>query len=740
MIAGMLPLLYNSVVVVPPPRRPATGDSCLEIMRHLEQRSLPVRALLVPPSVLEQLVQERDGLPQASKLDFVMFTGGPLAPSAGDLLSQVTDICQLIGSTETGPIPGLVPAERKNWTYFEWQPFYRVDMQPKGEGVFELTLKHDPDLRWIRTVSHTMPHLPMWRSSDLYKQHPENANLWRFHGRLDDVIVLSNGEKFNPVTMEAIIQGHPLLAGALYSGHGKFQPALLVEPKAEVAPDMTDSFIDQIWPSVQKANIEAPQHAQIFRHKIGISTRSKPFRRAAKGTVVRSLTLEDYYEEIESLYTVAGTDGSVLPDSFVITAPQDFEVVKKYVQNSLQEHLEQPLTSDDTNFFALGFDSLQTLELAKKFKAGLGSHRQSNGIVTVTPKDIYTNPSVSSLARFLYRLLNSDSDLVNEVRNGDIEREILMRHLADKYSQGLSANGQKEYMTLTTPGPNGVHRKKALSVIVTGTTGSLGTYLLLSLLQEPCVGRVYCLNRGQDARDRQERTFDSIGAGENINHPKMTFLQVDLSQERFGLESSIFLSLLHDVDAIVHNAWKVDFNHTVQSFEGQIAGVRQMIDFARGSHRRPQIIFVSSVSSVGNWAAVHGDARAIPEIPLDDYNVAQRQGYGESKHISERILQVAAENGGPSVSILRVGQIAGPLHGGGCWNKTEWLPSLVRTSQELGLIPDWLPEVDWIPVDLVAHIMVDILLTNTNDNRRIFHLVNPRDKMVRSCIYDSRLV
>ena len=75
----MLPLLYECIAVVPPPDRPATGDCCLDMIRHFRDRNNAVRKLLVPPTVLEQLVQEPDGLLEASKLDFVMFTGGPLA-------------------------------------------------------------------------------------------------------------------------------------------------------------------------------------------------------------------------------------------------------------------------------------------------------------------------------------------------------------------------------------------------------------------------------------------------------------------------------------------------------------------------------------------------------------------------------------------------------------------------------------------------------------------------------------
>ncbi|KAK5019019.1 putative NRPS-like protein biosynthetic cluster [Cryomyces antarcticus] len=731
MIAMALPLLYNSVIVVPPPDRPATGESCLDIMHVLEQHNCTLRGLLVPPTVLEQLVNEPDGLWQTSKLDFVMFTGGPLAPSVGDRLSQVTDICQLIGSTETGPLPGLVP-ERKNWSYFEWQPFYKIDMEAWADDAFELVIRHDLTLKWIRTVSHTMPHIEVWRTSDLYRQHPENPRLWRFHGRTDDVVVLSNGEKFNPVTMEAIVQGHPLLTGALYYGQGRFQPALLIEPKPATVLLSAESLIDQIWPVIEKANVEAPQHAQIFRHKVAIAMPSKPFRRAAKGTVIRKLTLGDYSTEIEALYSSAVTDTPQNVSN--LEAPEDLEAVKEYVRSSLSGHLPQQPTSDGEDLFTLGLDSLQTLEFTNKLKAGLSSHLEVQGMTNITAKQVYANPSIGSLSGFLYGLLNPECGSPNMmIGNDNMNREALMARLVDKYTQGLPEENEKAALSnrsLPSREMNGegsgAQSSSSLSLAVTGTTGSLGTYLLLALLKDPRVTRVYCLNRGSDAKARQRTTFTSINAEQDANDARLIYLQVDLSQERFGLQPEVFSDLLADTDVIIHNAWKVDFNHTIESFEPQIAGVRRIINFSRNSCRNPHIMFVSSVSSVGSWAAVYGAHRAVPESSLEDYSVAQSQGYGESKHVAERILQNAAERCVTPVTILRVGQIAGPLHGAGSWNESEWLPSLVRTSKELGLIPDSLPDVDWIPVNCVADIVLDILHAGRPQTIRSLNTVNPR--------------
>ena len=78
-------------------------------------------------------------------------------------------------------------------------------------------------------------------------------------------------------------------------------------------------------------------------------------------------------------------------------------------------------------------------------------------------------------------------------------------------------------------------------------------------------------------------------------------------------------------------------------------------------------------------------------------------------------------------SILRVGQIAGPLQSnGGKWHETEWFPSLVKTSKSLNLIPDSIPDINWIPVDRLATIMLELVHHNVkHDLSLVYNMVNP---------------
>ena len=71
-------------------------------------------------------------------------------------------------------------------------------------------------------------------------------------GRLDDVIVLSTGEKTVPVPSETHIAGHPYVAAAIMFGRRRTQVGLLVEPQPAHAIALGDqaalvAFRNALW-------------------------------------------------------------------------------------------------------------------------------------------------------------------------------------------------------------------------------------------------------------------------------------------------------------------------------------------------------------------------------------------------------------------------------------------------------------------------------------------------------------
>lgn len=277
----MVPVFTCAIPVFGPPLRPPSGALAAAILRQQH-----VRGCLLPPSVAEQILHSTNGLDSFKQLDVFCYAGGPLSQAAGDAISRVTTICQFYGSTEVGQIRQLVP-QAEDWSYMEFHPDTRLEFQPSDDNAFELVLFADESTASSSALNHNFPGVNTWYTRDLFRPHPTKQGLWRFHGRKDDIIVLSTGEKLNPLPMENLLQGLPMVSGALVIGQGRSQPALLIERNPR-GPKETKSLLDGLWPSIETANALMPAQGRIIRSMILLADADKPFVRAGKGTVFAS--------------------------------------------------------------------------------------------------------------------------------------------------------------------------------------------------------------------------------------------------------------------------------------------------------------------------------------------------------------------------------------------------------------------------------------------------------------------
>lgn len=114
-----------------------------------------------------------------------------------------------------------------------------------------------------------------------------------------------------------------------------------------------------------------------------------------------------------------------------------------------------------------------------------------------------------------------------------MEHHVVEMHaLVDKYGQDFPRH------TPRTAAPS------QETVLVTGTTGGLGTALLAALVDNPTVQRVYALNRRRDVplAERQrgvlvERGYD---ADRILGSDKVVLIETSLEEERLGLQPAVY--------------------------------------------------------------------------------------------------------------------------------------------------------------------------------------------------------
>lgn len=724
----VVPVYTAAIPVFGPPLRPPSGALVSEIMRQQ-----PIRGCILPPSVVEQVLHEPGGLDLFRQLNIVCYAGGPLSEAAGNEISKVTMICQFYGSTEVGQIRQLVP-RREEWSYMEFHPYTKLAFQPSDDDSFELIVFADKSTSDSVALNHNYPGVEEWHTQDLFKPHPTKENLWRFHGRKDDIIVLSNGEKLNPVPMEKYLQGLPTISGAIATGQGRFQPAFLIELNESEGTD-EKALIDQVWPAVESANVTMPGHGRIVRSMILLAKDDKPFNRAGKGTVVRKLTEKAYANEIEELYSSSSQRSTTKISPLVATAFSS-DALDKLIRSILPFKLNAAQLKEHDDLYIAGLDSLTTIEAVEALRASLLPHKTTSQLSWLSVETFYDNPSVLQLSKILSSFLNDG--IVPQKQ----DRVARMSAVLQKFTSRL--------MPSTKSSP--FKRKlQDLCVALTGTTGAMGMYLLAELLKSPMISKIYCLNRSPLAEKQWHDNLTQRGISIPSHGARLKFVTVNFGLENLGLDHSNHSNLIEEFDLIVHTAWKVDFNQALSSFTENIESVLTLANWSISSPRQPRIVFVSSISSVGPWNPTYNFGQGIPEAAIRELDAALDLGYGESKQISERLLDKAATNSQASVTLLRVGQVGGATTAAQAkWTQRELVPSLLRTSKSMGLIPNDLPAVDWIPVDIVAKIAVELALKDVADvsTPRYYHVLNPQSvpwasftkSIEQCCDYDVQFV
>ncbi|KAF7174064.1 hypothetical protein CNMCM5623_006358 [Aspergillus felis] len=709
--------VFSGLPFATPPSKPLSGDLVVKTLRELR-----VVSAALPPSLIENICSSDFGLKTLTQLNNLYFGGAPLSPEIGEMLRGRVKLNSLIGSTEMGILLSMRPLDEADWSYFEWAPNFNIHMDPVSDNFYELVLRRG-DNREVNGIFHSFPSLLEYRSKDLYTRHPTKKHLWKYSGRSDDIIVLSNGEKFNPVDMEKIIEAHPLVSRALIVGQGRFHSALLIEPNWELWHSRkfpSDSaFLDEIWPKIREANAGAPAYGRVMRSKIALADENKPFKTTPKGTTQRRLVQQDYEDLIETLYRNDHKKDLECPDEGYLAN------ILIFIRQAVHNQLEDKNVHDADDFYEAGFDSLQTVFLANTLSSAIKS-KHPDWSLSINIHDVYAHPTIASLSQYVTDRLQGNKTDTKALR---YER---INHMIQKYRDSLRPER-----------PFTMWRKRGNQhvVLLTGSTGSLGSYILDQLLSDHTVVKIYCLNRSADAETRQRQVHVERGLGLwQTGGERVEFVKAVFGDDKLGLSESKYNTLLATVDITIHNAWKLDFNRRVESFESLIKSVRDLLAFSLRGYWCPHLFFVSSISTIYGWDPTMGRPSA-PEDIIENSDAVLEQGYAESKHIAERLCYEASKTAGVPTTILRVGQIGGPTRAEGIWNRNEWFPSLIATSARIGKIPTSLGtnEVDWIPVDSLAEIIMEIIHSrlgthSSSASAACFHIVNPKKTSWKSLL------
>ncbi|KAF8320374.1 acetyl-CoA synthetase-like protein, partial [Clavulina sp. PMI_390] len=771
------PIMLWDIVDDGEPAPMANPEITMQAMRRFGATSV-----LAVPAFLVAWSRNEPAIEYLRTMDRVITGGGPLPEEVGDhLVRRGVNVTLSYGGTEftNGTQLKRIHRTPEEWIWLEFTEEYPARWEEQDSGLFELQLLESREFR-PSIFNIETPDGPAYATNDLFMRHPTKPRMYKIVGRLDDQVTLATGEKVNPAPIELAMAESPLVAAAVLLGRAKNQVAILVQttPGHEVDPSDSDqvaAFRNLLWPHVEKVNAKSAGFAKIFKETIILSTSTKPFAKTPKGTVQRKRTEELYATEIEEMYAAIdkarGAEDGELPEAWTSAAlrPWVLQIVEELVQHSIDP---------SKDLFDQGADSLTATFL--RLRCSSAMQRFPNPTVSSKARSLDANmvfayPTIPALAQYLLSVVSPDDTNSTEVKQEHLMNmdSLLRKYVADLPK--IPAVSTPESPDPTKPLREGYEVQKATergashwytpqwslvmrwvrqiwstfthrvattpkeSILITGTTGALGSALLQQAIESDRFGRVWAFNRPSSEHsgmERQQASFVDKGLDPSLlQHHKLQMIDTDTSADHLGLNLAEYEEISRSVTVIVHNAWRLDFNLSLQSFGPQIKSTRNLVDLALSSANASSLRFVFT-SSVGVFPGWTDTSHPAPEEPIGDPSVSVGTGYGESKYVAEKILEYAREQTGLVTTSIRLGQLSGSMNGS--WATSGWFPILLKSSLALGYLPDSPGSVSWISVDAAATSVLDAALTSTPE--RVLHIYHPKPtpwKMVLEAAADA---
>jgi acyl carrier protein len=326
------------------------------------------------------------------------------------------------------------PREDKAWDYMRIIPsaIPYIWMKPTADKTCELIV-----LNGLKSKNESNSDDPpnSFYTRDLFIQHPDMMDAWKFVGRLDDRITLANGEKVLPLPMEGRIRQNSLVKEAVIFGIGRDIPGLLVFRSLSAAQLSNEEFVSAIWPTIADANSHAEAFSQISRDLIISMQESAAYPQTDKGTIIRDKVYTTFASQIDQAYRKINETS----DTGLILMNEQLE---DFLMEICSQRLEVHLPNAEADFFSAGVDSLKAIQLIGEIKKGL--YLGTNGS-KLHQNVVYEKRNVVGLAHFISLL--QDREQQPEDSHASYTEETLIQDLVQKYT---SFNSFRARPTMTS--------------------------------------------------------------------------------------------------------------------------------------------------------------------------------------------------------------------------------------------------------------------------------------------------
>ncbi|MGW0435670.1 thioester reductase domain-containing protein [Micromonospora sp. NPDC003197] len=481
-----------------------------------------------------------------------------------------------------------------------------------------------------------------YRTGDRVRLRPDGQ--LAFAGRVDDEFKIS-GHRVDPGEVESVLLRHPAVAEAAVVG--KAGAGGVKHLVAHVVTDLSD--------------VELREHAgRALPAAVvpAVFVRTSRLPRTSSGKIDRT-----------ALRAV-----EVVP----VAADEPASDAERAVLAVLREVLGVGRIGPDDDFFALGGQSLQSIQVANRL-----------GVPVAT---VFAYPTAAGLARLLAERSGAAPDSASE----------------SALSAGPATDDVAEHVTDAVL-PAGIGPRPVPGVgrvLLTGATGFVGIHLLAELLTRS-TDRVACLVRAGDAAAGLTRLREALDRhGLRVPMDRVDVVVGDLTQPYAG----------PPVDAVYHAAASVSVVRGYRSLRpANVDGTRYLLALGVPFHH----VSTVAVATEPGFVAAH------PGL---------RDGYQRSKWAAEELVRQAGDRGVP-VTVYRLGRVVGPADTGYV-NPDDLVWRILRAGVPRGVLPDLGVAEPWTPVDWVAATVVALARSGATGVHNLVPLPPVRLSQVSAWVRD----
>lgn len=510
---------------------------------------------------------------------------------------------------------------------------------------------------------------PFLRTGDLGYIH--NQELF-ITGRLKEMMII-RGINYYPEDIEQTVEkSHPLLrpsCGAVFSIEKDDEERLIIIQEVEPLKKLkATEVIEKIREAVSKHHhLQVDAIFLIKPESIPRTVTKKIQRYACKEAFTEgALKIIDAWKRIAISNERKRTLSSLRPkttkeiESWLVS-----KISEKLGIASSEINLEKPLVS-------YGLDSLNAVRITAEIEEELN--------VSIFIATLFESPSIHHLVK---ELKNQISNKQHRPIKLDLNRE----------AQLDPSITFESFKSKTWENP--------ASILLTGSTGFLGAFVLYELLQNTSA-KIYCLARANDeveAKNRIQRNLEFFSLWEDRFNERIIPVNGDLSKPLLGLLTSEFERLSQNIDVIYHVGAIVNFIFPYKDLKASnVTGTQEIIRLA-GKFKLKPLHHISSVSVFPIEGHPEGNIFSEDDSPF--YTQALLNGYAQSKWVAEKLIISARLKGLPA-TIYRVGEVIGHSVTGICRTTHDAYSNILKGGILLGSSPQIKLNLYLVPVDYVS--------------------------------------